>query len=202
MNEGYIKFNCTWEQKEIHIQDEIFEQLESARTKLYELGLIGMYPDGVGFGNISVFSLESSSFIITGSATGQYVHLEPKHYALVTNYNFARNSIFCTGMTKASAESLSHAAVYESLPNVGAVVHVHCLGLWERLLNVIPTTSDEIEYGTTEMAEAIQQLIAGMNREERVIVMGGHREGILAFGGNLYEATSEIIKIYNQYQND
>jgi ribulose-5-phosphate 4-epimerase/fuculose-1-phosphate aldolase len=202
MTEGYIKFNCNWEQKELHIQDEILGQLQSSRTRLYELGLIGMYPDGIGYGNISVKSGESSSFIITGSATGQYARLESKHFALVTNYDFARNSISCTGLTKASAESLSHAAVYETLLKVGAVVHVHCLGLWERLLNVIPTTSAEIEYGTPEMAGAIQQMIVGMNSEERVIVMGGHREGILAFGSNLEEATSEILKIYNQYRND
>ena len=202
MTEGYIKFNYNWEQKEIRIQDEILGQLQSSRTKLYELGLIGMYPDGIGYGNISVKSGESSSFIITGSATGQYARLDPRHFALVTSYNFARNSISSKGLTKASAESLSHAAVYESLPKVGAVVHVHCLGLWERLLNVIPTTSTEIEYGTPEMARAIQQLIAEMKGDEKVIVMGGHREGILAFGSNPEEATSEILKIYNQYSND
>lgn len=202
MTEGYIKFNCNWDQKGIHIPHEIFGQLESSRTKLYELGLIGMYPDGIGYGNISVKTRENSSFIITGSATGQYARLEPKDYALVTLYNFACNSISCTGMTKASAESLSHAAVYESLQWVGAVVHIHCLALWKRLLNVIPTTSTGIEYGTPEMAEAIQQLISRMDSRERVIVMGGHREGILAYGSNLEEATSEITKIYNQYQND
>jgi len=52
------------------------------------------------------------------------------------------------------------------------------------------------------MAMAIKQLIADMNGHEQVIVMGGHREGILAFGRNLIEATSEILKIYNQYSND
>ncbi|MBV5314765.1 MAG: class II aldolase/adducin family protein [Prolixibacteraceae bacterium] len=198
MTEGYIKFNCNWEQKEIQIQDEIFGQLEAARTRLYKLRLIGMYPDGIGFGNISVESRESSSFIITGSATGQFAKLEPKHFALVTGYNFTQNAISCTGQTKASAESLSHAAVYETLPEVGAVVHVHCLELWKELLNVLPTTSAEIEYGTPEMAGAIQQLLTNMKPDEKVIVMGGHREGILAFGQNLEEATSEIIKIYNR----
>jgi len=198
MTEGYIKFNCNWEQKKIQIQDEIFGQLDAARTQLYELELIGMYPDGIGFGNISVKSAESSSFIITGSATGQFDKLEPKHFALVTGYNFNLNAISCKGQTKASAESLSHAAIYETLPEVVAVVHIHCLSLWEKLLNVLPTTSAEIEYGTPEMAEAIRELISEMKSDEKVIVMGGHREGILAFGQNLDEATSEIIKIYNR----
>jgi len=200
--EGYIKFNCIWEQKEIQIEPSLLIELESARTRLYELGLIGMYPDGIGFGNISVKSDKGSSFIITGSATGQFKKLKPSHYAQVTGYNFAQNTISCIGQTKASAESLSHAAVYESIPEVGAVVHIHCLWLWEKLMNSNLTTSREVEYGTPEMAEAIQHLISVMKTDEKVIVMGGHREGILVFGSNLSEATDEIIKNYKHYQNE
>jgi hypothetical protein len=48
------------------------------------------------------------------------------------------------------------------------------------------------------MARVIRELISEMKSDEKVIVMGGHREGILAFGRNLEEATSEIIKIYNR----
>ena len=202
MTEGYIKFNCIWEQKEIQIEPSLLIELESARTRLYELGLIGMYPDGIGFGNISVKSDKGSPFIITGSATGQFEKLKPSHYAQVTGYNFAQNTISCTGQTKASAESLSHAAVYESIPEVGAVVHIHCLWLWEKLMNSNLTTSREVEYGTPEMAEAIQHLISVMKTDEKVIVMGGHREGILVFGSNLSEATDEIIKNYKHYQNE
>jgi len=202
MNEGYIKFQCNWEQKEILIPEEVFLRLEKERSKLYKLGLIGMYPNGIGFGNISV-RLNERTFIITGSATGQFGTLNQSHYSLVAEYNFPNNSISCIGLTKASAESLTHAAVYEALPEVGAVVHVHCLQLWEKLLNKYPTTSEEIEYGTPEMALAVQSLAAEMETSvEKIITMGGHQEGILAFGQNVEEATTQIIKIYNRYQND
>ncbi|MDO8928957.1 MAG: class II aldolase/adducin family protein [Bacteroidota bacterium] len=198
MTEGYIKFNCNWLPEEFPFQEEIFRILETERAKLYALGLIGMYPDGIGFGNISVKSGESASFIISGSATGQFAKLNQSRYALVTGCDFEKNSIFCTGCTKASAESLTHAAIYESLPGVGAVVHVHCLWLWEKLLNDYPTTSAEIEYGTPEMAYAVGKLASEIKeKEDNLIVMGGHQEGILAFGSNLTEATAQIIKIYN-----
>lgn len=202
MTEGYIKFKCNWENEEIQIPEEIFLSLEKERSRLYKLGLIGMYPDGIGFGNISVRTNESS-FVVTGSATGQFNTLSQSHYSLVSAFNFSNNSISCKGLTKASAESLTHAAVYEALPEVGAVVHVHCLWLWEKLLNNYPTTSAKIEYGTPEMALAVQSLAAEMvMSDEKIIVMGGHREGILAFGKNLEETTNQIIKIYNRYQND
>lgn len=201
MTEGYIKFNCNWEQKEISIPENIFEELQQHRSRLYELDLIGIYPDGIGFGNISVKN--DLGFIITGSTTGQFVKLEKSHYAQVSNYSFNQNSITCSGSTKASAESLTHAAVYEAIPEVAAVVHIHSLWLWEKILNIYPTTSEEIEYGTPEMAMAVEQLAASMKTgTEKIIVMGGHKEGILAFGQNLEEATSTIIKLFNSYKND
>lgn len=199
MTEGTIKFNCIWQKGPVNILQETYLQLEAARSALYDLGLIGMYPDGIGFGNLSVRSEPDGSFMITGSATGGRPHLEPSDYAKVTHFQFSENTIFCTGLTKASAESLTHAAVYQSLPDVGAVVHVHCLWLWEKLLNKYASTSPEIEYGTPEMAEAVGKLALEVNaRSEKIIVMGGHREGILAFGNSLMEATNQIINLYNQ----
>ena len=202
MTEGYIKFTCNWEKEEIHFPEELFFSLEKERSILYKLGLIGMYPDGIGFGNISV-QTDGGSFLITGSATGQFATLNQSHYSMVSESSFEDNSITCKGLTKASAESLTHAAIYRAIPEVGAVVHVHCLWLWEKLLNHYPTTSGEIEYGTPEMALAVQSLAAEMGMsDENIIIMGGHREGILVFGKNLKEATTQIIEIYNRYQND
>lgn len=202
MTEGYVKFLFNWEKEEIEIPDEIFQSLDNERLRLFSRGLIGMYPDGVGYGNISVRT-KGGAFIITGSATGQYASLERKHYAVVSGYSFEGNSITCTGMTKASAESLTHAAVYEALPEVGAVVHAHCLNLWQKLLNNLPTTSTEIEYGTPEMALAVRSLVSEISAGcPNIIVMGGHREGILTFGKNIEEATNQIITIFNQYNHD
>jgi ribulose-5-phosphate 4-epimerase/fuculose-1-phosphate aldolase len=203
MNEGYIKFNCDWNQQEIQMNEKVFQELEKQRSQLYELGLIGMYPDGIGFGNISIRLPKVNNFLITGSATGQFSRLTTSQYSLVTDFNFEGNSVSCTGLTKASAESLTHAAVYEALPEVGAVVHIHSLLLWQELLNKYPTTSETIEYGTPEMALAVKELaIVANSHFEKIIIMGGHREGILAFAGSLEEATLTIINIYNQYQND
>jgi hypothetical protein len=53
------------------------------------------------------------------------------------------------------------------------------------------------------MAFAVKKLAAEIKDiEEKIIVMGGHREGILAFGKDLEEATTQILKIYNRSQND
>lgn len=202
MTEGYVKFRCNWDKRAISIDESRYSILEQSRKKLYDLNLIGMYPDGIGFGNISV-KVDENSFIITGSATGQFPSLDISHYALVTSFDINGNTISCSGLTKASAESLTHAAIYQAIPEVNAVVHIHHLELWERLLNRLPTTSSEIEYGTPEMANAVGILASKVqDKNHKIIVMGGHREGILAFGQSLEETTNQIINIYNEYLND
>lgn len=201
MTEGTIKFTCIWEKGEIHLWKETYSHIESARAKIYALGLIGISPNGIGFGNISVRGDEEGTFIISGSATGGLKHLTQSDYALVTDYNINDNSIECTGLTQASSESLTHAAIYQSSPEVGAVVHIHCFWLWEKLLKVYPVTSAEIEYGTPEMANAVGNLSSEIkDQEEQIIVMGGHQEGILVFGTTLVKAIVQVFNIYNRYK--
>jgi len=161
-----------------------------------------VYPDGIGYGNISSRFGTSEEFYITGSATGHYAQLALSYYALVKSFDFKLNSINCSGLIKASAESLSHAAIYQSLPQVGAVIHIHSDELWTQYLNKLPTTSVEIEYGTPKMAFAIMKLISEMSKNQKLIIMGGHREGILSFGKDLQEAQSNILQILNTKKND
>ena len=66
---GYIKFNCIWTNKNFKFPDPVYNNLNFWRNKLYGLNLIGCYTNGIGFGNISI-KTSSRQFIITGSATG------------------------------------------------------------------------------------------------------------------------------------
>lgn len=202
MSEGYIKFNCIWHQVPVSFPDAVYSQLEQARSQLYARGLIGVYPDGTGYGNISMKSRDDKSFIISGSATGGLLKLIPEDYALVTGYKIGQNTIFCTGLIKASSESLTHAAIYQAVPHTGSVIHVHSLGLWEKLKGKYPTTHADIEYGTPNMAGAVGQLAFNLkDSEEKIIVMGGHQEGILAFGHQIKDVTQQIISVYERYQH-
>src|SRR5207302_7619303 len=112
----------------------------------------------IGYENISVRLANGREFAITGSATGGVEKLTPAHFAKVTGYDFDRNWLRCEGPIVASSESMTHAAIYEAEPRAGAVIHVHHLELWKRLLHNAPTTPEEIEYGTPAMARAVRQL--------------------------------------------
>ena len=192
-DEGYIKFNLNWTEKEFNFSDQEFNLINSYRTKLFELNLIGAYPNGIGFGNISIRT-NNNEFIISGSATGNFKKLEKKHYSLVTNFDIKNNQVTSKGLTKASSESLSHAAIYMSNKDINSVIHIHNQKMWDKYLNNLPTTNKKAEFGTPELAFEIQKKIENSNG---IIIMGGHPEGIISYGQTIEEAYNLLLKYYN-----
>jgi len=197
--DGLVKFNCQWKK----IKPEKVKQiraLNNSRKKLYEKKLIGAYDNGIGYGNISARTA-MNQFVITGSGTGDLEKLTRKHYTKVLNYDFDKNSLICKGPIKASSESLTHAAIYESDPSVNAVVHVHDFKLWSKMIicmQEIPKTSKEVQYGTPEMAYEMMRLFKETDvKDKKIIVMAGHEEGIITFGKDLKEATDLILELYS-----
>jgi ribulose-5-phosphate 4-epimerase/fuculose-1-phosphate aldolase len=187
IDEGYIKFQCHWE-KTIALQNDLSE-LISWRNTLFQLGLIGHYPDiNVGFGNISQ-KLEGKQFIISGTQTGHIEHIQAEHFTTVTDYNISNNKVWCKGPVKASSESMTHAMIYDNDPLAEGVIHIHSRALWKQLINKVSTTKKEVPYGTPEMANEITRLFNETDvKNQKIIVMAGHEEGILSFGASLAEA--------------
>jgi L-ribulose-5-phosphate 4-epimerase len=178
---GYVQFRCEWERGGPPAAAVVAE-LVRWRDRLYRLGLIGVYPDGIGYGNLSA-RLAGEAFVISGTATGRLEAVGPEHFTEVVDYDIAANRLRCRGPVEASSESLSHAAVYRADPAAGAVVHVHHPGLWERLRGSAPTTDPAAEAGTPGMAWAIEELLRRFGvRRYGLFVMGGHRDGLVAFG--------------------
>ena len=191
-DEGYIKFDCTWIE-EVLSDNQLIDELNTWRQKLYNQQLIGAYSDGIGYGNISI-RLADNTFLITGTATGNLRQLTDNHYTRVSGFDIANNAITCHGPIMASSESLTHAVIYASLPEVNAVVHIHNNFLWQKLLNKAPTTSYKATYGTPEMAREIERLLKlSKTSKEKVLVMAGHEDGLIAFGSNLAEAAGEFL---------
>ncbi|HEX2922231.1 MAG TPA: class II aldolase/adducin family protein [Bacteroidales bacterium] len=191
--EGFVKFNCHWNQSGPVISDEQFEMINTWREILYNMDLIGSYENGVAFGNISMRT-GLHQFIITGSATGEIPELEPGHYVKVTSFNIDDNAVQCIGPLKASSESLTHAAIYQADPDINAVVHVHSIELWNDFIHKLPTTNPGMDYGTTGLAKDISRLFTDSNViEKRIIIMAGDRAGILTFGQDLDEAVNVLL---------
>ena len=193
MDEGYIKFNSEWKRKE-PLPYSTIQALNEWRQRLYQVSLVGAYPDGIGFGNVSR-RLSQNKFIISGSKTGIYQTLDASHFSTVINFDIKKNWVECEGPIIASSESMSHAVIYQERPEVNAVFHVHDLALWKKWLYKIPTTAETATYGTPEMADEIIQLFKTTTViKQKLFAMAGHEEGLFSFGKTLEEAGNVLLE--------
>lgn len=197
MDEGYIKF--TSERRDGPVpRSTRLDELNSARTALFDLRLIGQYPDGIGFGNVSLRE-SNDRFVITASTTGGIRELQHRQYCLVESFSMERNRVLSYGPLNASSESMTHGAIYSANPSVNYVVHVHNRTLFDDLLqrHWLATPADTA-YGTPAMANAVTQLVRAQLRLPVLFVMAGHAEGIVAYGADL--ASTQTLLLENYYR--
>ena len=196
LDEGYIKFDIDWTPGPAP-DVAAARRLDAWRRPLHAAGLVGLYEDlGIGFGNLSERGSEPGQFLISGTQTGGIAHTDERHYALVTAVDIDANSVSCTGPVKASSEAMTHAALYALDSRIGAVVHVHSRALWNKYLDVLPTTDPNVSYGTPAMAREFARLFAETEfREAGVAVMAGHEEGLISVGPTLEAAAKRMLRL-------
>lgn len=196
---GVIKFNCKLIKEEL-LNSDLLIELNFWRNKMFDLGLIGVNEEGIGYGNMST-RFSGNQFIITGSATGRFNKLLNEHYTKVVKYDLEKNSLIAAGRIIASSESLTHAVLYECDQSVNVVIHIHNKDLWLKLLDKIPTTNKSVEYGTPAMAKEMVRLYNESNlKNQKILVMAGHEDGIISFGKDFNEAGNvllEALKLLN-----
>jgi ribulose-5-phosphate 4-epimerase/fuculose-1-phosphate aldolase len=202
MDEGYIKYTALHQNSPIPQADFTARQLpelNEARTKCFTLGLVGVYPNGISYGNLSI-RVNGDEFLISGTATGAKPVLSNEDYCLVKSFDIARNSIVSYGLIQASSESMTHGAVYRACRNVNCVIHIHSKKIFDGMLrDNYPFTPKTIAFGTPEIALAIRKCVKRTGSDEGKIVLAGHDEGIIAYGANIEMALHLILDLHNKY---
>ena len=197
MDEGYIKYQSNWEKRPVDVAEHYVDEILQWREIIYRQKWIGLNKERIGYGNISR-RIRTVEFLITGSATGGVQNIGAEQLAVVTDIYPEQNSLSCYGLTEASSEAMSHGAIYAALPEVSHIVHIHDAALWNKWKGKLPTTSSTIAYGTPAMAEELARLVTGLKSLKQVIVMGGHKEGIIAYGSNFREVYDSLLKLKNE----
>lgn len=195
-DEGIIKFKLTLKRAPAPEMNQVIA-LEKWRALFFKLGLVGEYPsEKIGYGNLSS-RLHKNTFIITGSQTGHLAHLQAHHYTKVIDCDLKKGFVTAEGLIPPSSESLTHFGIYESNPLIQHVFHVHNNQLWKKMLEGnYDSVSEDIPYGTIEMAEATQVLMAG--KTSGMFVMKGHDDGIISYGTTAEEAGRIILDVYRK----
>ena len=194
--EGYVKFQAHLTEEDLPDSIEL-HLLNETRTELHELGLIGVLPDGIGYGNISFRPAGAEAFVISGTATGAERELPPEGYCRVDSFNVKTNEVWCTGRTAASSETMSHGAVYEANEKIRCVIHIHSRELFEFMLaGHFEKTPKEAEYGTPELADEIRNLVEAADEEQGVFVLAGHQDGVMAYGPDIESTRDVLLGLY------
>lgn len=184
--EGVIKFELIFHPGPAPAPEQLIE-LEAWRTLFKRLGLLGQDPcryQGLGFGNLSRRGAADGTFIISGTQTGALEQLAPGDYATVTRCEPLHNRIEAHGSLRPSSEALSHGILYQSDPRIDWVMHLHSPEIFAACDRLgLPATDPQAPYGSPAMATEIRRL-APTAGWPGLLVMGGHADGILAFGND------------------
>lgn len=198
--EGVIKYHLDFQPGEPVSED--LEELNTWRNILFGLRLIGQDESryqGFGYGNISARSvINPSHFITSGSQTGGLAELEQQHYVTVEACDVEHNRVIARGPVKPSSEAMTHAMIYQLHTSVQCVLHVHDPVLWSHGLdNGLPQTALSTEYGTPQMASEIAGLLRDSDlASSGVLVMAGHKDGVVCFGDSVYQAGKRLLNLW------
>lgn len=203
--EGVIQFDLDHRETSLDALDyelPFLPSLDGWRSVLKRLGLIGQDLDryqGYGFGNLShrlvlASGTDAAAFVVSGSQTGQRDRLGRDGWALVTSWDMETFHVESQGPVPPSSESLTHALVYDTEPDVHCVVHVHCPELWRaaRDLDLLRTSRDVV-YGSPEMIQQVRGLFGLGLSDVGVFAMAGHEDGIVAFGADADDACGRLL---------
>lgn len=163
------------------------------------LGLIGRDParyDGFAYGNLSRRS--DGGFLISATQTGGQTALGPADLAWVSDFDPAADWLLAQGPARPSSEALTHAQVYRTAPDINGVIHAHSPEIWRRARDLgLAATPGDAAYGTPAMAAAVATLMltGPTTRFPGVLVMGGHQDGVLAYGEDLDSAGARLLRV-------
>ena len=202
--EGVIKFDLRHRNTRAAESPEDLHVLNAWREMLWRLHLIGQDPErygGYGFGNVSLrltpfdAPVNRRRFLISATQTGGLAILDDTHYTVIDEYEPAKNRIVSNGPLPPSSESLTHGMIYNMDAGIRAILHVHSPEIWMTAAEAgIPITDASVAYGTPEMAVEVARLFRQTNVSQwRLFAMGGHRDGMVAFGATADEAGHVLI---------
>jgi ribulose-5-phosphate 4-epimerase/fuculose-1-phosphate aldolase len=74
--------------------------------------------------------------------------------------------------------------------------------MWDYYKDNKPTTPPGAPFGTPEIANEIRKLMKKEQvLEDKIIVMGGHDEGLITFGKDVEEAGNTMLEYFNAVNN-
>ncbi len=205
--DGVIKFNFSHspEPLEMDTLRELSAELMAWRAIMRSWSLIGQVRElygGVGYGNVSARyrpfpgEIGERRFLITGTQTGGLACNTHEEYCLVEQYDTRKNYVRSRGLIEPSSETMTHGTIYDLDSRIRYVFHGHSRLIWPLAEELqIPYSSPDVPYGTPAMAEEVKRLYRTTTLADvQILAMGGHEDGIVAFGNSALDAGQVLLK--------
>lgn len=189
-----VKFTTEFEEEKYQIDQKALELLRWCKI-FAERKLAPAHPTG-SHGNLSYrFDDSSNEFVITSSQMDLSAEVYPDLFVKVNSCDTENFSLKVSGSREPSSESFIHAYIYETRPEVGAIMHGHSEELMVNAEKLgIPVTETEAEFGTLELLETAKELI----KDKNVFILKNH--GFFSLGDNLSDAGTKAIELLNKCQ--
>lgn len=207
IDEGAIKFHAEHRDEPLdagRVRD-LACRLIAWREILAKTRLVGQEPGlygGFGYGNVSgrlsppALPRRHRRFLITGTQTSGKACMSLADLCVVDSWDLERNRVTSRGPIEPSSESMTHGAIYDLGSQIRFVFHAHSPTLWRRARELrIPTSREDVAYGTPEMAREVDRLYRSTALAEvRILAMGGHEDGIIVFGHTAEDAGQVLLR--------
>ncbi len=210
LEDGVIKFDLRYRYADAKAPASL-EALNTWRSRLWLLKLIGRQAgryDDAGYGNVSCriepmnAPAGQRGFIISGTQTGELPQLDICHYCTVTGWDLQANRVFAQGPIRPSSESLTHGTLYDQSNDIRVIFHVHSPAIWQESARLgLACTDPAIPYGSPEMAFEVARLYRATDfHESGIFTMGGHQDGVIAFGKDVASTGKVLLEILERSQ--
>ena len=180
------------------VDDELFGQLKAWRRILMMLSLIGRHPrryDGLGFGNLSLRDPDRpDEFVITASQTSGLRRIDQRNLTRITSYSLQRFWVDACGEEPPSSETLTHAMIYAADERIQWVFHAHSPEIWSRAaMLALPCTPETAVNGSSDLVQAVADLLGRFHSRPIVFATLGHRDGIFSCGPTARDAGGLLV---------
>jgi len=161
------------------VPQKVADDVRRVGKRLDELGLT---PENAG--NISVRTRRGMLITVGGVNKGV---LKPEDVVEVVSFDGERAKV--VGKKEPSSETPMHWLIYQTFPEVAAVIHVHDDQMVDAADSIgVPVTAEFAHYGTGKQAREVVKALEGGN----YAVIRGH--GVISVGGTLDEALERILE--------
>ena len=146
-------------------------------------------PGGYG-GNLSC--READTFLITASGAN-LADLEPDQIVKVNKVSQDEQTVWAEGTHLPSSETLLHAAIYRTRPEINAIFHGHYPVFEDNFTKLgIPITSETADYGSRKLVNDVLAILG----KEKFLLLRNH--GFISLGETCKEAGENVIRVCNR----